>query len=124
MLKLDVRYLARIGVPLFRITRQRDGVSALGELVTFLGYVVRLLLGLHIWSFRAPDKDTDPANDVLNLLAATHACPSGRRLRRCGDRIPIAIAPEAPEGGDGKAQLLARCCSRVTRIPTPPNGRS
>ena len=40
VLKLDLRYLARIGVPLFRITHQRNGVSALGDLVTFLGYVV------------------------------------------------------------------------------------
>jgi cholesterol oxidase len=60
VLKLDVRYLARIGVPLLRITRQRNGVSALGDLVTFLGYVVRLLLGVHIWSFRAPRQGYGP----------------------------------------------------------------
>ena len=98
VLKLDVRYLARIGVPLFRITRQRDGVSAIGELVTFLGYVMRLLLGLHIWSFRAPDKDTDPANDVLNLLPPLTLRPSWRRLRRGGDP-PYPDCCEAPEGG-------------------------
>src|SRR5262249_44840958 len=49
VLKLDPRYLARIGVPLFRITQQRNAVSALGELITFFGYAARLLLGLHIW---------------------------------------------------------------------------
>ncbi|NUS71127.1 MAG: alpha/beta fold hydrolase, partial [Ensifer adhaerens] len=67
VLTLDLDYLARIGVPLVRITEQRDGVAAIGALVTFLGYFLRLLLGMHIWSFRAPDKDKDPANDVVDF---------------------------------------------------------
>lgn len=113
-LKLDVRYLVRIGVPLFRITRQRDGVSAIGELVTFLGYVARLLLGLHIWSFRAPDKDTDPANDVLNLLP-----PLALRLSN-GRSIPadihhIPIPAKEPEGGG----VAVPGEVRLTRYPNP-----
>ncbi len=56
VLRLDARYLVRIGVPLFRITKQQDGVTALAELVSFFGYFARLLLGMHIWSFRAPDR--------------------------------------------------------------------
>ena len=104
-LKLDVHYLARIGAPLFRITRERNGVSALGDLVTFLGYFVRLLLGLHIWSFRAPDKDTDPANDVLNLLPPrTLSLPGGGSVD-AEDRSPISIAPERPDGGDGQPKV-------------------
>jgi len=114
ILKLDVRYLARIGVPLFRITRQRDGVSAIGELATFLGYVVRLLLGLHIWSFRAPDKDIDPANDVLNLLP-----PLALRLSD-GSSVAaeihhIPIPAKEPEGGG----LAVPGDVRLTRYPNP-----
>ena len=117
VLKLDLHYLARIGVPLFRITHQRNGVSALGDLVTFLGYVVRLLLGLHIWSFRAPDKDTDPANDVLNLLPPrTLALPGGGSVD-AEIRPPISIAPEAPEGGDGKKKVAGDVL--LTRYPYP-----
>lgn len=67
VLTLDLDYLARIGVPLVRITEQRDGVAAIGALLTFLGYFLRLLLGMHIWSFRAPDKDKDPANDAVDF---------------------------------------------------------
>ncbi|MCK1642954.1 alpha/beta fold hydrolase [Bradyrhizobium sp. 157] len=116
VLKLDVRYLARIGVPLFRITQQRNGVSALGDLVTFLGYVVRLLLGLHIWSFRAPDKDTDPANDVLNLLPPTTlALPGGGSVAAEIRQIPIAA--EEPEGGDGGVLVPGKV--RLTRYPNP-----
>ncbi len=114
VLKLDVRYLARIGLPLFRITCQRDGVSALGELVTFLGYVVRLLLGLHVWSFRAPDRDTDPANDVLNLLPPlTLGLPGGGSVAAEIHHIPIPA--EAPDGGG----VAVPGEVRLTRYPNP-----
>ena len=114
VLKLDVRYLARIGVPLFRITRQRDGTSAIGELVTFFGYVVRLLLGLHIWSFRAPDKDTDPANDVLNLLPPLSLqIPGGGSV--AAEIHRISIPEEAPEGGGVPVPGEVR----LTRYPNP-----
>ncbi|WP_171236460.1 alpha/beta fold hydrolase [Ruegeria sp. HKCCA6837] len=56
VLKLDTAYLARIGVPLFRIVKQADSVKAITDLGGFLGYFLRLLLGIHIWSFRAPDE--------------------------------------------------------------------
>ena len=114
LLQLDARYLARIGVPLFRITRQRDGVSAIGELVTFLGYVTRLLLGLHIWSFRAPDKDVDPANDVLNLLPPLALRLSdGRSIAAEMRHIPIVA--ELPAGGG----LAVPGEVRLTRYPNP-----
>ncbi|MEY9137102.1 cholesterol oxidase [Bradyrhizobium diazoefficiens] len=116
LLKLDVRYLARIGVPLFRITRQRDGVSAIGELVTFLGYVARLLLGLHIWSFRAPDKDVDPVNDALNLLPPLDLRLSGGGSVKADiHRIPIAA--EVPAGGG----IAVPGEVRLTRYPNPGN---
>ena len=117
VLKLDPYYLARIGVPLFRITRQRNAVSALGELVTFLGYFVRLLLGLHVWSFRAPDKDTDRANDILNLLPPrTLALPGGGSVD-AEIRAPIPIAPETPEGADGGGKIPGYVV--LTRYPYP-----
>jgi cholesterol oxidase len=112
LLKLDLRYLARIGVPLFRITQQRDGVSAIGELVTFLGYVARLLLGLHIWSFRAPDKDTDPGNDVLKLLPPLKLRVSDGSLVKA-DIFPIEMKAEKPDGG-GEAEKGE---VRLTRYP-------
>ncbi|HLF11487.1 MAG TPA: GMC oxidoreductase, partial [Gammaproteobacteria bacterium] len=94
VLKLDVRYLARIGVPLLRIAKQGDGATAIGELASFFGYVVRLVLGLHIWSFRGPDKDTDPANDVVNPLPGINlpGLPPAQLYN-------LAVAAEAPEGG-------------------------
>ncbi len=58
-LELDQQFLMRIGIPLFRITKQSDGVTALAELGSFFAYLSRLLLGIHIWSFRRPDRDLE-----------------------------------------------------------------
>jgi len=114
VLKLDVRFLARIGVPLFRLTQQRDGVSALGELLTFLGYFARLLLGIHIWSFRAPDKASSTNPDINKLLPpATLQLPGGGAVT--AEIRNISIVPEAPEGGGP----LVGGEVRLTRYPNP-----
>lgn len=59
-LELDQQFLMRIGIPLIRITKQSDGVTALAELGSFFAYLSRLLLGIHVWSFQRPDRDLDP----------------------------------------------------------------
>jgi len=55
ILELDTKYLAAEGVPLFRIASQSDQVSALTDLASFLGYFLRLIVNIHVWSFRRPD---------------------------------------------------------------------
>jgi pimeloyl-ACP methyl ester carboxylesterase len=114
VLKLDVGYLARIGVPLFRITRQRNGVSAISELATFLGYFLRLLLGQHIWSFRAPDKDIDPANDVVVFRPPiTLQLPGGNTVGAQIINIPIGSKKPDIGGGPVLGEVL------ITRYPYP-----
>ncbi|TPJ52335.1 alkaline phosphatase D family protein [Mesorhizobium sp. B2-6-4] len=114
VLKLDVGYLARIGVPLFRVTRQRDGVATIGELVTFLGYFVRLLLGQHIWSFRAPDRDIDPANDIVDFRPPTNLqLPGGGSVSAQIIDIPIGSRRPDISGKPTWGKVL------VTRYPHP-----
>ncbi len=55
VLELDLKYLAHEGVPLLRIVGQQDQVSALADFASFAGYFTRLLLNVHVWSFRKPD---------------------------------------------------------------------
>jgi choline dehydrogenase-like flavoprotein/pimeloyl-ACP methyl ester carboxylesterase len=55
VLHLDTKYLAAQRVPLFKIVGQQDQVSALADLGSFLGYFLRLLINIHVWSFRRPD---------------------------------------------------------------------
>ena len=60
VLELDVRHLARQGLPLITIDHQRNHAEALAELVGFGMYLMRVLLHTHIWSFRKPDRDLAP----------------------------------------------------------------
>ena len=111
VLNLDQRYLARIGVPLFRITAGRDAVSAIGELAAFFGYFVRLLLGIHAWSFRAPDYDT--SNRPLNRWPPTELrCLDGTTIKakvHC-----LTIDPQKPDlGGESPVEGTVR----LTRYP-------
>ena len=55
VLDLDVSYLTQQGVPILRILKQQDEVAAIGDLGALAGYFLRLLLTLHVWSFRKPD---------------------------------------------------------------------
>ncbi len=55
LLKLDAGFLAKKGVALARVASQQDQPTALAELASFGLYWVRLMLYVHLWSFRAPD---------------------------------------------------------------------
>jgi len=55
ILKLDTRFLAKRGAPLFRISQQQDQPTAMADGLSFLAYVFRLLINNQLWSFRQPD---------------------------------------------------------------------
>ena len=56
LLKLDGRFLAGKGVPLLRITRQQNQMTALADFAALGLAWTRMLVSIHLWSFRAPDK--------------------------------------------------------------------
>jgi choline dehydrogenase-like flavoprotein len=55
MLELDGRFMARQAVPLARIVAQENQVHALADSASFALYFLRLIVNIHVWSFRAPD---------------------------------------------------------------------
>ncbi len=55
VLKLDTRFIGQQRAPLLQITRQRDQAEALAELLSFGLYLLRVLLSVHLWTFRKPD---------------------------------------------------------------------
>jgi cholesterol oxidase len=67
VLQLDARFLARQGFPLLRITRQQNQMVALAELASLGLAWARMLVSIHLWSFRAPDP---PALRLPQLLPA------------------------------------------------------
>lgn len=55
VLVLAPEFLARKGLPLFRITQQQDEPQALADVISLVAYFLRLLVSIHLLSFRKPD---------------------------------------------------------------------
>lgn len=55
MLTLNLAYLADIGIPLIRVTRQRDLPTTLADLAALGMLFTRMLARIHMWSLRPPD---------------------------------------------------------------------
>ena len=110
VLELDIQYLARREVPLIRIVRQANQPMALVDLASFALYALRILVRIHTWTFRKPDKPR--AREVCRLPGDRSGPRAGRRSRRS----PSA-AKTASRGG------WSTFASRATRIPTAPPGR-
>jgi cholesterol oxidase len=54
-LELELKHFAREQRHLFEIVRERDGVTGLMELFSFLLFAMRVVAAIHVWSFRKPD---------------------------------------------------------------------
>lgn len=116
MLDLDLRFLVRIGIPLFRITKQADGANALAELGSFFAYVVRLLVGIHIWSFRSPDPELDPHKEIDRLPGGLPDIPNDVKP----EKHHLDIGVETPDGG-GDAQTVSVLLTRYRQDHTDPD---
>lgn len=64
VLVLDNSYMANNGIPLFRILKQENQVTAMSDLIALAGYIVRMLFSIHIWQGRHPEP---PLNDPNRL---------------------------------------------------------
>ncbi len=105
VLELDTTYLAQERIPLMRIVKQQDEPSALADLASFGAYFVRLLLAVHVWSFRRPD-------------AAEPREP--QRLPGIVDGLPEPVIRELDLGAmkDGRPVRV-----RLTRYPRRNSGK-
>jgi choline dehydrogenase-like flavoprotein len=84
-LDLDLKFLARRQVPLFRIVAQQDQVAALADVASFVAYMLRLMINIHMWSFRKPD--APPARELQLLPGAI----PGRLPKPA--IVPVPLAP-------------------------------
>jgi cholesterol oxidase len=76
VLTLDTGYLARQGVPLFRVVQQQDKPKALADIASLGLYLARVLIHIHAWSFRQPD------------------APQSRNIQRLPDLVPGLPRPK------------------------------
>lgn len=69
ILVLNPRYLARRGVPLMRVVKQQNRISALSDLFAFTMYTLRVVLQTHALTFRKPDPPSErPAQRLPNQV--------------------------------------------------------
>jgi len=104
-LDLDLTYLTQEGVPLIRVVQQEDQVAAIADLGALAGYFLRLLLSVHVWSFRKPDP-ADPGEP--------QRLP-GKIKGLDGPEISEFVVANLPDGRPVRA--------RLTRYPRPTSKR-
>ncbi|HEY6877865.1 MAG TPA: alpha/beta fold hydrolase [Polyangiales bacterium] len=99
-LELDLRFLERRGVPLFRLVDQANEVDALIDTASFLLYLLRIMLRIHTWSFRKPDPRL-PNAPKPNRFPST---PSGMAIRSVR-YVALAKSPAGPPEPDPYIRL-------------------
>ncbi len=104
ILKLDAPFLARQGVPLFQLTKQQNQPEALLDMASFALFMMRVMLNIHLWTFRKPD----------------HAGKSHpKRLPGDIDGLPKPEITKLPLGWQRKSKLPG--VVRLTRYAQPIN---
>jgi cholesterol oxidase len=107
VLSLDTRFLSRINVPLLRVVQQHDRVNAMLDLASLGAYLMRMLIGIHMWSFRSPDTPLPGEPRRLPASISGVAAPEIREIQ-------VGVIPE---------ERIAGLCTgspvkiRLTRYP-------
>ena len=93
VLRLDGRFIAKLGVPLLRITQQENQVVALADVASFALCWLRMLASIHLWSFRAPDRAPPRPPQLLPGPIAGVAAPvvTELALEDPGSPVPASV---------------------------------
>ncbi|MGA8050736.1 MAG: alpha/beta fold hydrolase, partial [Burkholderiales bacterium] len=108
VLALDPTYLVKQRVPLACVVGQQDQVAALADLASFVAYFTRLLLTIHIWSFRKPDAP-DARYEPRRLPGAVEGLPE--------PRVVELAMPPTKRLGKGAVVRLTRYTPGATDKP-------
>lgn len=104
-LRFDSRFLTHYKKPLLRIIDQQDQVTALADVGAFFAYFLRLLVNVHLWSFRKPDTPLARVPNRLPGAICGVAPPEITEL--CIDQHDVGLAVDLPVK------------VRLTRYPQP-----
>ena len=99
VLTLDTGYLARQGVPLLRVVQQQDMPKALVDVAALGLYLLRMLILIHVWSFRLPDT------------------PRSRAIQRLPGYVPGLPQPEIHEFPVDRPRKGVPVMVRLTHYP-------
>ncbi|AMO22626.1 hypothetical protein GCM10027034_30600 [Ramlibacter solisilvae] len=122
VLTLDLGYLARQQVPLFRIVQQQDHVKALVDVASLGLYLTRILLHIHAWSFRLPDEPQP--RDIRRLPGYVPGLPQPQIHEfpvdgpRNGQAVMVRLT-HYPHSGRKRAQAIKANRAAQQAIETP-----
>ncbi len=104
-LYLDTNYLTKVGVPLIQVSAQENQVKALEEMSSFSTYVLRMLVGIHFYSFRAPDNSRPRIANRKAKAIPDLPIPEPRTTITV-DRVPDSTINGLNEGDAVNIELL------------------
>ncbi len=64
-LVVDAQFMVKQAVPLLRIASQQNHANALLDMASFGMFMTRVLLNVHLWTFRKPDKPSQARSERL-----------------------------------------------------------
>jgi len=114
-LTLDTNYLTKAGIPLVQITQQDNQVKALMDLTSIGSYVARILIGVHFYSFRAPDSP-EPRN-ATRLAGKVDGLPMPSVQRLLVDKVPDDRVHDLPKGSGVEIVLTHFAHRKPTKAP-------
>lgn len=90
VLGVEPFYFAKRQVPLMRVARQQDQPSALVDVGAFALYVARILVKIHLWSFRKPD--APEPRTIVRLPRSIKGLPAAQVIPlTANDGVPFQI---------------------------------
>ena len=114
LLVLDTRFLARREAPLLRIVAQTDQVGALADLASFGLMLMRMLVRIHLWTFRKPDTTRQPVEPV-SLPQSIDGLPAPQVTELVVDHDPHDRSPVVV-----RLTRYPQCASRPGADDGPP----
>ena len=93
-LRFDSRFLTHYNKPLVRVVEQQDQITALADLGAFFAYFARILVGIHLWSFRKPDEQLP--GQPSRLPGKINGLPKPSITELCVDKTGVGLAVDLP----------------------------
>ncbi len=115
ILALDTNYITKAGIPLVRLTKQDNQFKALADLASFMGYFTRTLLGVHFYSFRAPE--LPKARESVRAAGKVSGLPSPTVHRIVVDTIQDKRVRSLDKGTDVEIVLTHFAHGESTKPP-------
>jgi choline dehydrogenase-like flavoprotein/pimeloyl-ACP methyl ester carboxylesterase len=100
---LDTNFLARKEVALIQVAKQENQVSAIADVAALMTYLSRVILPIHLFSFRKPEPSSD--HYIKRTAGPAPGLPNPIIHKLRVDKVPDHRCPDLPKGSDVSIML-------------------